>query len=135
MMQSLGLHSKEVVEKAWQLYPAEPAKVDPERPFGGGSFGYFASWQAMHFRNGYPAAFKKEYMVSIKDAPWMPGHTMNIVGPALSLSETPVGYRLSTRPFGYDKVAKFLPLETVRDLVRDGEGWKFVGRREETAKL
>lgn len=88
-----------------------------------------------HFRNGYPQAFAPSNMITIKDAPWLPsGHTMSIVKPALSLSETPVGYRLSTRPFGYDKVAKFLGVENTRDLVKDGDGWRFVGKQEGSAE-
>lgn len=47
MLQSAGIHPREVVDQAWKHYVPEPSTVDPERPFGGGAFGYFAAWQCM----------------------------------------------------------------------------------------
>ncbi|KAI9020290.1 CoA-transferase family III domain-containing protein [Hyaloraphidium curvatum] len=131
MMQRLGLHDAATVEKCWEAYQPEPSDLDPERAFGGGCFAYFALFQNTHFRAGFPDAYKPEFMFSVKDCPWLPpGHTVSFVGPALQLSETPVRYRLSSRPFGFDKVPEFLPLEEVEDVVPEGRGFRFVGKRE-----
>jgi hypothetical protein len=72
---------------------------------------------------GYPGAFKKEYMLSIKDCPWLPkGRTLHLMKPALKMSETPVVYRTSTRPVGYDKEIGFpKEVEEMWDLVGEGE--------------
>lgn len=134
MMQSLGEHPAEVVEKAWGPYQPEPSTVDPERPFGGGSFGYFASFQCFLFRGGCPSAYKPEYLMTIKDCPWLPaGHTVKTVKPALEMGETPVRYRLSTRPFGFDSKhgrREFVDLHDGGDLVEEEHGiFRFVGKQ------
>ncbi len=102
--------------------------MDPERPFGGGAFGYFLGFQQLYMKAGYPGAFKKEYMLSIKDCPWLPkGRTLHLMKPALKMSVTPVAYRTSTRPVGYDKETRFSEtIEEMWDLEGEGDVKTFV---------
>lgn len=122
LMQSMGLHSREIVERAWERYQPEFAEMDPERRFGGGAFGFFLGFQQEYFRKGYPDAFRKEYRLEIKDSPWFgPGQVLKLLRPALKLSKTPVRYRTSTRPVGWDtkmgRECRFPSDEELEDLV------------------
>ena len=45
------------------------------------------------------------------------GCEMLLVKPALEFEETPLYYRIASRPFGYDTVPEFIDLDKVSDLV------------------
>lgn len=131
-LQSLVLYPKETVDKIWSRYEPEPTALDPDRPFGGGSIGWFCAFQCVQFTSRYPSAFKREYYQAIKGSPWLADRSkvLSILAPGLSMSETPVRYRLSSRPMGWDHEVRWPDLEEGGELV-EGEGrvWEFVAGR------
>ncbi|TPX37076.1 hypothetical protein SmJEL517_g00816 [Synchytrium microbalum] len=126
LLQSFGQHDAATIERAWSKYEPQASESSFSEIYGAGSFSYSIKFQDKLFREGHPASFNPAFFYKIKNCYWPSikypngGCTMLMGSPVIKMDETPLYYRLGTRPFGYDTVTEFLPMDLVGDMVSLG---------------